>query len=388
MVAETIATFTTSSVSFNTADAHGVSNSQAFGGGIAMFDSEVHLVDSRVERQSRHRGVRHRRVDRPRWRCLQRGVHDDTAPPSRATARSAQDNVLGGGAYARAVTIDQSQLIGDQISASGNVSEVLGGALFTSGGTITASTIATSRVTGPDLVEGGGIAHANGGGVTSVDIEGFEVPTFSPPDFNAAAPAPSAVLTLTNSTLANNSAEGTGDRLGGAIAEAPGGSLTLVYVSMSQNGALIGASIGSGGAGLEPAAAAVPPAAILSSFGTVIASPLGGGSNCAGVVTTSNGDNYSTDASCGFTASTDHQSAPDPQLAALGQNGGPTPTLLPADTSPLVDAIPLSACQADGAAGVTTDQRGVTRPQALGCDIGAVEILAAEVVAIAPKFTG
>ncbi len=73
----------------------------------------------------------------------------------------------------------------------------------------------------------------------------------------------------------------------------------------------------------------------------------------------------------------------------LAQNGGPTPTLLPADTSPLVDAILVSACQADGAAGVTTDPRGVTRPQIIGCDIGAVEILAPEAeVEITPRFTG
>jgi hypothetical protein len=44
------------------------------------------------------------------------------------------------------------------------------------------------------------------------------------------------------------------------------------------------------------------------------------------------------------------------------------------------------------AAGVTTDQRGVTRPQLVGCDIGAVEVTQAdymvEAAVVTPKFTG
>ncbi len=63
----------------------------------------------------------------------------------------------------------------------------------------------------------------------------------------------------------------------------------------------------------------------------------------------------------------------DPRLGALGNNGGPTPTMAPAQNSPAIDA---------GAAfGLTRDQRGLTRPSnfldvpnaADGSDIGAVE---------------
>jgi len=47
---------------------------------------------------------------------------------------------------------------------------------------------------------------------------------------------------------------------------------------------------------------------------------------------------------------------------------------------------------AGAAAGITTDQRGVTRPQLNGCDIGAVEVTLADVLveslAVQPKFTG
>jgi Calx-beta domain-containing protein/parallel beta helix pectate lyase-like protein/polymorphic membrane protein len=55
-----------------------------------------------------------------------------------------------------------------------------------------------------------------------------------------------------------------------------------------------------------------------------------------------------------------------PQLSALGQHGGPTQTMLPAATSPVIDtgtpAVP------------PVDQRGVTRPVGAGFDIGAVEV--------------
>ncbi len=53
----------------------------------------------------------------------------------------------------------------------------------------------------------------------------------------------------------------------------------------------------------------------------------------------------------------------DPMLGALGQNGGPTATLVPAAGSPALGAG--QDCPA-------TDQRGQPRP-ASGCTVGAVE---------------
>jgi hypothetical protein len=44
---------------------------------------------------------------------------------------------------------------------------------------------------------------------------------------------------------------------------------------------------------------------------------------------------------------------------------------MPAATSPLVDQIPTAAC--GGGLGITTDERGATRPFGTACDIGAVE---------------
>ena len=60
----------------------------------------------------------------------------------------------------------------------------------------------------------------------------------------------------------------------------------------------------------------------------------------------------------------------DPQLGALTDNGGPTLTMLPSATSPLVGEVAAGACTAQ----VTADQRGVTRPRGAACTVGAVEV--------------
>jgi hypothetical protein len=215
-------------------------------------------------------------------------------------------------------------------------------------------------------------------------------------------------ISVTNSTISANTASGT-TTMGGAIfqgsftegaASAPSGSgkgpdrvsgqapaigsVTLVYDTIVQNSAHTGSNIDT--------------ANVVTSFGSVVA--LGsGGANCVlDATTVSHGWNFSNDSSCGFTntASGDKQNAGDPGLGALADNGGPGPTQLPQTGSPLIDAIPVASCQADGASGVTTDERGVTRPQMMGCDIGAVEVqpappptpAAPPAVLVQPAFTG
>ena len=58
----------------------------------------------------------------------------------------------------------------------------------------------------------------------------------------------------------------------------------------------------------------------------------------------------------------------EPRLGALGDNGGPTQTHVPAFDSPLVDAVDPADC------GPATDQRGEPRPDNGRCDIGSVEL--------------
>ncbi len=56
----------------------------------------------------------------------------------------------------------------------------------------------------------------------------------------------------------------------------------------------------------------------------------------------------------------------NPLLGALQNNGGQTMTMALPVGSPAIDTANDVVCPA-------TDQRGVTRPQGLGCDVGAYE---------------
>lgn len=60
------------------------------------------------------------------------------------------------------------------------------------------------------------------------------------------------------------------------------------------------------------------------------------------------------------------------QLGSLQKNGGPSQTLALLSNSPAIDQIPLNACHVNG---ITTDQRGMKRPDKneSACDIGTYE---------------
>jgi hypothetical protein len=172
-------------------------------------------------------------------------------------------------------------------------------------------------------------------------------------------------VSFTNSTLSGNTASGATGVGGGVHAS---GNIALVYATVVGNSAPTGANLDATGS--------------LTTFGSVIAQAAGGGANCVVTgSTTSQGYNLSDDASagvsCHLNAATDLVSTSNaPSLGTITDNGGPTATRLPDVGSPLVDAIPLASCQTGGAAGITTDQRGLARPAVAGCDIGSVEVQA------------
>ncbi len=98
-----------------------------------------------------------------------------------------------------------------------------------------------------------------------------------------------------------------------------------------------------------------------SDFGCFLA-PYG-----AGVVTlNSGGHNVSTDATCNPGGS--DLVVGDAGLGPLAANGGPTLTQALLLGSPAIDNADAALCPA-------TDQRGVTRPQGAGCDVGAFELV-------------
>jgi predicted outer membrane repeat protein len=272
----------------------------------------------------------------------------------------------GGGVHAASATLTKS-IVGGNTAG-------FGAGLF-AGGWVT---VTSSTVSGNTAQFGGGGVF--GGGRGAVTVTGSTV------SGNTAGAGGGGILaqtaaTVTNSTVSGNSST---DRGGGILAP----ELTLIYATVGGNGATAGANI------------SVETPDTLNAFASVVALPGGGGGNClfaAGQSTVSSGYNWDDDGSCGFGSGPgDRSNGGDPLLAALADNAGTTQTRLPEPGSLLIDAIPADACRADSASDITTDQRGVARPQSTGCDIGAVEVATAAaeagapvpaVVAV-PRFTG
>ena len=188
-------------------------------------------------------------------------------------------------------------------------------------------------------------------------------------------------LYVTNSTISNNYAEGQG---GGVQAA---GDVGLTYSTIIDNIAPVAANVGAG--------------EDLTAFGSIIGPAntefVGGqvqptGTNCRVTTAESHGYNVVSDDSCGLAGPGDVIGGGDPLLGGLAQNGGLGETRLPEPGSPVVDRIPPEACGfapfgydlegeqhlaafgIDPIAPVTTDQRGASRDQGAGCDVGAVEL--------------
>jgi hypothetical protein len=281
---------------------------------------------------------------------------------------------LAGGVFGQAVTISNS-VISNNTAAKGSTFGGLGGAMASSGDIhISDSTISGNTAEGGTSIfagNAGAIFTNSGVTITRSTLNGNVAKASDSAGGNGGAISTNGAVTLVNSTVTANEAQGANSTGGGVGSN----NLTLVYSTIVGNSAANTANVAG---------------AARTVFATVVARALGGGQNCAAGTVTSNGFNFSDDASCAFTnaAQGDRQNAGDPLLGALAGNGGPTQTMLPQTGSPLIDVIPTASCQADGASGITTDQRGLPRPEVTGglCDIGAVEVQA--VAPPTPSTTG
>lgn len=181
-------------------------------------------------------------------------------------------------------------------------------------------------------------------------------------------------VTITNSTISGNSApSGTG---GGVYYN--GSSLIMTNTTIVNNSS----SVGGGGlhrTGTNPTA---------NVRNSIIANNNGAAStpDAFGAIT-SQGNNIvgNVGTSTGWVMS-DLQNV-NPQLGGLAANGGLGQTHLPLTESPALDAgqncvVDSSCSAANPPVNVTTDQRGITRPQNAIVDIGAVEVAAASAVTV------
>ena len=244
---------------------------------------------------------------------------------------------------AQDVIIDGSYL-GATITLSGDTNNDGTGdvQVFTvnSGVTVTLKNLTLSE--GAASTNGGGIYNAGTLTVTNSTFSGNSASTNGGGIYNA------GTLTVINSTFSGNSASTNG----GGIYNA--GTLTVINSTFSGN------SASTSGGGVYNAGGTA------NLKNTILSSNSGG--NCAGAIT-DGGNNIDDGTTCGFGTADGSLSSTNPQLGALTGS----PAYFPLNSnSPAIDGvtdnIPNSA--------PATDQRGLSRPQAAGYDIGAYEVLA------------
>lgn len=270
------------------------------------------------------------------------------------------------GAGGGQTTIDASAL-GDRAFdvASGASLElsgltVVGGSTTGDGGDILNQgtlTIDQSEIEGGTAGRGGAIANEATNGPANLSIDSSTL------DGNTATLGGAlnnyGNVAIVNSTIAGNSAS-----QGGGI-DSTGGQTSLLNVTVADNSATTSAG------GISTLGGSTT----FSLENTIVAGNTSAdGSDLAGAFV-SQGNNLigNVGAATGFAAGTDGDLVGgagnptiNPELGPLQNNGGPTPTLLPAANSPAVDSG-----NNNGAPSV--DQRGIVRPLGGTVDIGSVE---------------
>ena len=223
--------------------------------------------------------------------------------------------------------------------------------------TVTESTVSGNTKTGA------------GGGINTGIIE------------NTGGPPPAQILVI-RSTINGNTATGDPDSQGGGIyattgevrvdnstitgntADAAGGGIyTLAHDVYLRHATVSGNTAGGVGRNVATNAG-------LHTFGSILAGGTGSSDCGIELLTDSTGYNLDGDGTCSLAGVGDQSSIGSPQLGALVNNGGPTQTMLPLAASLANGAVPAAACTV-----LTTDQRGITRPQGTNCEAGSVEVV-------------
>ncbi len=275
---------------------------------------------------------------------------------------------------------------------AGNSGDYVSGGVYASGTTLTVQ----------DSVISGNLSNGDGGGL--YNYTGAATVDNSAISGNSAAGWGGGILnygtmSIANSTLSGNTALGGGGITSGYLlhmtnctvsgnrAAQNGGGIQAVYTSgdvfvdhstiVSNTADFDGGDDGSGG-GL---AASSNGSSIIITHTIVAGNVDAGGEtpdcyvyvyvedhNISGTID-SHGYNLIGDTTgCTLTTSPTDLLGQDPLLGPLADNGGGTWTHAMPLPSPAVDAIPAISCT------LTTDQRGVARPQYNACDIGAYEL--------------
>ncbi len=331
-----------------------------------------------------------------------------------ATGRTGTDDQLAtnsavyGGALAAfggTTTIDHCQFLANTaFGGAGYIgfgsfgSEGKGGAIWSTNSltierTVLAGNYAISGFGGPGVLPGAGGAIYNTGtaiindsqissnAVSSgtVNYWNQSVPWNGQPAFGGGV-FNNGQLAMTNCTIALNSVLGgkaytgtanktaaRGNAFGGGVCNWNNATLIAMNVTIASNSCSSPGYLGDYGNTISPGSVAGAQIACTNSAAQLHNTLIvygGPGGNCYGLLS-DGGFNMNSDGTATFNSGTSYNFT-DPQLAALGNNGGPTATMALQNSSPAIGF-------GDTAGAPATDQRGYFRIIADGIDIGAFQ---------------
>lgn len=321
-----------------------ITGNSAFEGGGIYNAGATTISDSTITGNTSFIGGGLRNGDDATLTVMNSTVSSNTAESSAGGI----DNLRG------TATISNSTITGNSTLFQGGGIENFDGTV-----TVTNSTISSNTT----LFEGGGIYTY--GLSSKLTLTGSTVSSNTAESDGGGVFHDSGVLTVTNSTISDNTASYDNFMRGGGIASFDG-------VFTLSNSTVSGNAADTGGGGVYT-----------NSDLTLVRSLISGNTATTGPEITAfylSADDHnlfghsSNAGGYGFMPDASDLIPSQPLgaiLGALANNGGPTQThaLVTIPSSPAIDASPDDAdCQA-------ADQRGVTRPQGLACDIGAFEVM-------------
>lgn len=276
------------------------------------------------------------------------------------SAVAPQQNVSGGailGGTVGSLVVDQTVFSGNKAESGGAITTqaplVVTASTFSGNTAVNSGDIGAIEVSGPS--QGTPIAASITDSTFSGNISS---------SLYAVVSAVATTLTVTNSTFTGNSAAIAG---GGVVAIGPNSTGDLRYVTIAANVFTANPPVSAGiyVAG-QTASATIQNSLLIGN--TLNGTPANCGTNGGGTLTSAGG-NLSDDGSCAafFNQGTDLNSNTGTTLGPLADNTGPTQTMALVAGSSALDVAPCLQS-------VTVDQRGITRPQGTGCDIGAFEL--------------
>lgn len=371
-----------STVSGNSVDAR-KSARGGFGGGIAVNGGNVTIAGSHISHNTVRGGLvsggalYSQNFDSPNGGAVIVGNVTITASIVSNNTVTGTGGALGGGLAAGngSLTLTTTTVTHNALTSSQRLAK--GGGIFSGAtATIDESTIADNTATAPAAQYG-----AIGGGIDTQGTLILARTTISANSANSqeglgagggifAEQTSSATdhLSLTNCTIADNKAQGSPGVGGGFSTDTnPNSGISIDFCTISGNLASTRAG------GIDGDAAGTPVALTLVLKNSLVAGNLAGtGSDLYGTLVTEGynlvqrftGATIDDPLHLHTTDISGNSIGIDTQLRA---NGGPTLTLALQTGSPAMNAVPVANCD------VTTDQRGVKRPQHNACDIGAYE---------------